>query len=90
MSVSIRLAMVGKKNYPIYRIVVSETRSKRDGKFLELLGTYNPNVKPPIFKIDRQKLAFWTKRGAIVSKGLYRLLKKESGLVTSGKNEKLS
>jgi len=70
--------MLGKKNRPIYRIVVSETRSKREGRFLDQLGIYDPNVKPPILKLDRQKLAAWKKRGAIVSSGLYRLLEKET------------
>ncbi len=75
MSVSIRLSVFGKKNFPIYRIVVSETRSKRNGKYLDLLGTYNPRVKPPILEIDRKKLEDWIKKGAIVSNGLSRLLK---------------
>jgi small subunit ribosomal protein S16 len=78
MSVTIRLSMFGKKNQPIYRIVVSETRSKRDGYFLDQLGTYNPNVKPPILKLDREKLATWQKKGAIVSSGLSRLLKEKT------------
>ncbi|MBU2577588.1 30S ribosomal protein S16 [Patescibacteria group bacterium] len=75
MSVSLRLSIVGKRNRPIYRIVVSETRYKRNGKSLDQLGVYNPNVNPPVFQIDRKKLDEWTKKGAIVSAGLYKLLK---------------
>lgn len=75
MSVSLRLSLAGKKNHPIYRIVVSETRYKRNGKSLDQLGIYNSNINPPVFKIDRNKLEQWVKKGAIVSTGLYKLLK---------------
>ncbi len=78
MSVTIRLSMFGKRNQPIYRIVVAETRSKRDGYFLDQLGVYNPNVKPPILKLDREKFAAWQKKGAIISNGLSRLLKEKT------------
>ncbi|MGB9637523.1 MAG: 30S ribosomal protein S16 [Microgenomates group bacterium] len=78
MSTSIRLSVSGKKNHPIYRIIVSETRYKRDGKALDILGTYNPNLKPPLFKINQQKLEQWVSRGAIISAGLGRLLKSQS------------
>jgi len=74
MSTSIRLSLVGKKNQPIYRVVVSETRYKRDGKYLAVLGTYNPNVKPASLKIDQKELENWLKKGAIISDGLHRIL----------------
>lgn len=77
MSTSIRLSLIGKKNQPVYRIVVSETRYKRDGKHLDILGTYNPNVKPPHLDLSQEKLEKWTKKGAIVSNGLRKILKKE-------------
>lgn len=77
MSTSIRLSLAGKKNHPIYRIVVSETRYKRDGKHLDILGTYNPNVVPPSFDLNQEKLEKWVKRGAIISEGLRKILKKE-------------
>jgi len=80
MSVSVRLALYGKKNQPFYRIVVCETRYKRNGKYKEALGYYNPNLKPPVFKIDSQKLEKWIKNGAIVSDGLRKLLKKQPTL----------
>lgn len=74
MSVSIRLALFGKKHQPIYRIVVTETRSKRNGKYQDNLGFYNPNTTPPTIKINRQKLDEWIKKGAIVSEGLRKIL----------------
>ncbi len=78
MSISVRLSVVGKRGRPIYRIVVSEKRAKRDGKALDILGFYNPNVKPPILEIDQKKLEAWTKKGAALSAGLHRLLKPET------------
>jgi small subunit ribosomal protein S16 len=74
--------MVGKRNRPVYRVVVAEKRSKRDGQFIDLLGTYDPNVKPPVLRLNREKLAAWQKKGALVSAGLYRLLteKKEKAV----------
>lgn len=75
MSVTIRLSRFGKKSQPIYRVVVSETRYKRDGKFLDTLGNYNPNVQPPVIKIDGKRLADWVKKGAIISSGVRKILK---------------
>jgi len=77
MSVSIRLARFGKKNQPIYRIITTETRSKRNGKYIDCLGYYNPNVTPPVINIDENKLNGWKKKGAIISTGLRKILKKE-------------
>lgn len=76
MSTTIRLALFGKKNQPIYRIVVAETRSKRNGKYLDNLGSYNPNLKPEGIIVDQGKLNDWVSRGAIISRGLRTLLKK--------------
>lgn len=75
MSVKIRLSRVGKKNQPYYRIVAKETRSKRDGRALDILGTYNPNLKPPVLKLDQKKYNEWIKKGGLPSEGLRRLLK---------------
>lgn len=76
MSTSIRLSLVGKKNQPIYRIVVCETRYKRDGKYFAVLGTYNPGTKPPTLTIDQDEMANWVKKGAICSNALRKILKK--------------
>lgn len=74
MSVTIRLSRVGKKNQPTYRILVCDTRSKRNGKYLDQLGSYNPNVKPSDLRVNRQKLDSWVKKGAIISDGLRKIL----------------
>lgn len=75
MSVTLRLSLTGKKGQPIYRIVAVETRSKRDGVNSEVLGFYNPSVKPPELKLDNKRFDVWVKNGAIISEGLRKILK---------------
>lgn len=70
MSVSIRLAKIGKKFAPTYKVVATTTRSKRTGKYLDILGIFNPNVKPYIVEIDKDKVSSWEKNGAIISKAV--------------------
>lgn len=77
MSVTIRLSLVGKKNHPVYRIVVAEKRSKRNGRQIDTLGIYNPNATPPALNFDAKKLEEWQKKGAIISQGLSSILNKE-------------
>jgi small subunit ribosomal protein S16 len=74
MSVSIRLAKIGKKFQPTYKVVVAPTRSKRTGEYLEVLGTFNPNVNPFAVNIDKDKLNDWAKKGAIVSPAVSKIL----------------
>ena len=74
MSVSIRLSRTGKKNSPSYRIVVLPTRSKRDGKNLEVVGHYNPSHNPPSFEYDKESLKEWVSKGAIVSPAVLKLI----------------
>ncbi len=62
--VKIRLQRVGKKNAPFYHIVVADSKSPRDGKIIEQIGTYNPMTDPSEIKIDSEKLATWIKNGA--------------------------
>lgn len=64
MAVVIRLKRMGPKNRPLYKIVVIEKRSKRDGKNIEEIGFYNPLEKPPIINLNRQKWEDWLKKGA--------------------------
>lgn len=64
MSVKIRLQRNGKKGKPFYSIVAADARSKRDGKFLEKLGTYNPNVNPAIIELDIDGAVKWLQNGA--------------------------
>jgi len=67
--------MVGKKRQPLYRIVVSETRNKRDGKFLDIIGSYDPSFNHPVLKLNQELFDQWVKKGAIISDGLKKILK---------------
>lgn len=70
----IRLTRTGRTHAPAYRIVVMEKRSKRDGKYIDQIGYYNPNLKPAELKVDEQKMESWVKKGAQVSEGLKKIL----------------
>ena len=59
MAVKIRLKRVGAKKAPFYRIVVADSRSPRDGRFIEEIGTYNPLVDPPVFNINSESAQKW-------------------------------
>ncbi len=74
MSVSIRLRRTGTNKRPTYRVVVADSRAPRDGRFLEILGHYNPLTKPPTVKIDRAKVQAWIAKGAQPSNTVRRLL----------------
>lgn len=64
MAVRIRLKRMGSKRNPFYRIVVADSRSPRDGRYIEQIGTYNPVVDPVEVKIDEEKALDWMKNGA--------------------------
>jgi small subunit ribosomal protein S16 len=64
LSVKIRLRRIGAKKHPFYRLVVADTRSPRDGKFIEILGTYDPMTEPVKLNIDQEKVKAWLKKGA--------------------------
>ena len=64
MAVKIRLKRMGQKKRPFYRVVVADSRSPRDGKFIEEIGTYNPVSEPKEFKIVNEKAKQWIKNGA--------------------------
>ena len=78
MSVKIRLTRQGGKKKPFYRIVVTDNDSPRDGKFLEVVGHYNPMVNPPQVKFDEARIGFWIGRGAAPSSTVKQILKKAS------------
>jgi small subunit ribosomal protein S16 len=65
MAVRIRLTRLGKKKKPFYRIIVADSESKRDGKFLDIVGTYDPLQNPAVIKIDNEKLQEWIGKGAL-------------------------
>jgi len=73
MATVIRLFRLGKKDKPFYRIVVAEKRKKRQGKYIEVIGYYNPLKEPPEIKIDKTRLDYWLTRGALLSEGLQKL-----------------
>ena len=62
--VVIRMRRAGSKNRAFYRIVVTESKSAREGRFVEVIGHYNPRTKPEKLEIDRERLAHWLKAGA--------------------------
>ncbi len=62
--VKIRLQRVGKKKAPFYHVVVADSRSPRDGKIVEKIGTYNPMTDPVTIELDNEKVAQWIKNGA--------------------------
>lgn len=86
MSVKIRLAKVGKTHQISYRIVAADTRSKRDGKFLEVLGFYNPHNKPEL-QLDKEKLAAWTQKGARPTPTVENLIKEGKLLKKTSKRK---
>ena len=75
MAVKLRLARVGSKKNPIYRVVAADSRSPRDGKFLEIVGRYNPQTDPSTIELDEAKVKDWLAKGAQPSDAVSRLLK---------------
>jgi small subunit ribosomal protein S16 len=71
----IRLRRVGKKKAPAYRIVVADSRSPRDGKFIEVLGLYDPLTEPVTVNVDAEKVREWVGRGAQPSEPVERLMR---------------
>jgi small subunit ribosomal protein S16 len=67
LAVHIRLLRMGKKKQPFYRIVAADSRRARDGRFLEIIGTYNPITKPAQVKLAEDRITHWLNRGAIPS-----------------------
>lgn len=79
MAVHIRLTRKGRKKKPFYRIVVADSQSPRDGKFLDIVGTYDPMQEPAAVSIDNEKLDGWLKQGAKPSVTVKSLIKKHAG-----------
>lgn len=74
--VKIRLTRLGAHKKPYYRFVVADSRAKKDGPFIEIIGTYDPNKEPSEVKVDVEKARFWLKRGAQPTETTKRLLQK--------------
>jgi len=77
MAVKIRLTRTGRHSLALYRIVVADSRSPRDGRFIEILGTYNPNTKPATVKINEEVALKWLNNGAQPTDTVRTLLKSE-------------
>ena len=75
MAVKIRLKRMGQKKAPFYRIVVADSRSPRDGKFIEEIGTYDPNLEPSAFKVDEEAAKRWLNNGAQPTEVVGKILK---------------
>ena len=75
MAVHMRLTRVGSKKNPIYRVVVADSRSPRDGKFLEIVGRYNPQTDPSTIDLDETRIKEWLGKGATPSNTVAKLLK---------------
>ncbi len=75
MAVRMRLTRVGSKGNPIYRVVIADSRSPRDGKFIEIVGRYNPQTDPSTIELDEEKIREWLDKGAQPSGTVARLLK---------------
>lgn len=86
MAVRIRLNRMGAKKRPFYRLVVADSRAPRDGRFIEILGHYNPIVDPVELVVDKEKTQDWLNKGAQPSDTVKRLLK-QAGVIAeaSGK-----
>ncbi|WP_220738832.1 30S ribosomal protein S16 [Leuconostoc miyukkimchii] len=80
MSVKIRLKRMGAKKRPFYRVVIADSRSPRDGRFIETVGTYNPISQPAEIKLDETKILSWLSNGAQPSETVRNLLS-ESGIL---------
>ncbi len=76
MATKIRLARAGAKKKPFYQVVVADERCKRDGRFIENVGTYDPNQNPAVFKLEEAKTLEWLGKGAQPTDTVKQILKK--------------
>lgn len=75
MAVKIRLKRMGQKKAPFYRIVVADSRSPRDGKFIEEIGTYDPTKEPSVFNVNEEAAQKWLSNGAQPTETVGKILK---------------
>lgn len=78
MAVHIRLSRGGAKKSPFYRVVVTDQRSPRDGRFIETVGTYDPSKNPAAFVINRERVEYWRSQGAQPTDTVERLLRRHA------------
>lgn len=75
MATTLRLMRFGKKHHPYYRIVAIDKRKKRDGSYIERVGSYDPMVEPALIEIKKDRFDYWKTNGAEMSEGVSKLLK---------------
>jgi small subunit ribosomal protein S16 len=75
MAVKLRLTRVGSKKNPIYRVVAADSRAPRDGRFIEIVGHYNPQPDPSLIELDEARIKDWLSKGAQPTDSVKRLLK---------------
>ena len=75
MAVKLRLVRMGKKKQPTYRVVAADSRAPRDGRFIEIVGTYQPRQEPSVVQIDNEKAVKWLSQGAQPTETVEKLLK---------------
>lgn len=75
MAVKLRLMRMGKKKQPTYRVVAADSRSPRNGRFIEIIGTYEPRQDPSVIKIDNERAVHWLQHGAQPTERVAKLLK---------------
>ena len=75
MADKLRLTRVGSKKNPVYRVVAADSRSPRDGKFLEIVGRYNPQTDPSTIEVNEERVKDWLSKGATPSATVAKLLK---------------
>ena len=78
MAVVLRLARAGAKKAPYYHVVATDSRNPRDGKFIEAIGAYDPNLSPPKIAFNSERLEYWLKTGARPSETVADLIKRAS------------
>ena len=83
MAVKIRMKRVGAKNKPVFRIIVADGRSPRDGKFIEQLGTYQPRKPGENFTLDLERAKYWVSKGAQPSETVASFIKKANKAATT-------
>ena len=75
MAVKLRLTRVGSKKNPVYRVVAADSRAPRDGRFIEIVGHYNPQPDPSLIELDEARIKDWLSKGAQPTDSVKRLLK---------------
>jgi small subunit ribosomal protein S16 len=75
LAVKLRLTRIGSKKNPIYRVVAADSRAPRDGRFIEIVGRYNPQTEPSLIELDEAKVRAWLEKGAQPTNAVAKLLK---------------